>query len=123
MTVGSENDATNVLRKSDLGVSQHHHYYRSSSKDSVIDKYCGKDREDVDRFLRAVQRRIDRNIEISKNYSREEQKADQVALTHRHFGSRVREYIHSLKGYWEEEPGRVKEARVSLPDVWSEFDQ
>jgi len=37
------------------------------AKDSVItEKFRGKDGEDVDRFLRVVQRLMDRNLEIGK---------------------------------------------------------
>jgi len=101
--------------------SQHHHYYRSDSKDSVIiDKFRGKAGEDVDRFLRAVQRRMNRNLETGKYYSEEEQNTDHVALIHRHCGSRVREYIRSLKGNWEEEPVRVTEALTCRYRIFGE---
>jgi len=84
---------------------------RTSSKDSVInEKFRGKRGEDVERFLRAVQRRMNRNLEANKYYSDEEQNADHVALIHKNCGSRVREYIRSLKGNWEVEPDRVEEA-------------
>jgi len=55
---------------------------------------------------------MNRNLEIGQYYSEEEQNADNVALIHRHCGSRVREYIRSLKGNWEEEAIRAKEALV-----------
>ena len=93
--------------------SQHHYYYRSRSKNNVIiDKLRGKTGEDVERFLRAVQRSIDKNLETGRYNSEEEQNTDHVALINRHCGSRVREYIRSLKGNWEEEPLRVKEALI-----------
>jgi len=77
----------------------------ASSKDSVIiEKFQGKRGDEVERFLRAVQRRMNRNLEANKYYTDEEQNADHVALIHKNCGSRVREYIRSLKGNWEEEP-------------------
>lgn len=93
------------------GVVPQYLFVRSSSKDNVlIDKFRGKPGEDVERFLRAVQRRMSRNLEMGKYYSENEQKDDHVAIIHRHCGSRVREYIRNLKGNWEEEPERVREA-------------
>jgi len=64
----------------------------------------------VERFLRAVQRRMNRNLEANKYYTEDEQNTDHVALIHRNCSSRVREYIRSLKGNWEEEPDCVQEA-------------
>jgi len=67
MTLVRERSDKRVTEESDLGVSQDHHYYWSSAKDSVItEKFRGKDGEDVDRFLRVVQRLMDRNLEIGK---------------------------------------------------------
>jgi len=88
---------------------------RTSSKDSVIiEKFRGKRGEDVERFLRAVRRRMNRNLEANKYYTDEEQNADHVALIHKNCGSRFREYIRSLKGNWEEELDRVEKALKCL---------
>jgi len=87
---------------------------RTSSKDSVIiEKFRGKRGDDVERFLRAVQRRMNRNLEANKYYTEEEQNTDHVALIHRDCSSRVREYIRSLKGNWEEEPLQTESRRPS----------
>jgi len=67
-----------------------HLCYRASSKDSVIiEKFRGKRGDDVERFLRAVQRRMNRNLEANKYYTDEEQNADHVALIHKNCGSRI----------------------------------
>jgi len=72
---------------------------QTSSKDSlIIQKFWGKRGDDVERFLRAVQRRMNRNLEANKYYTEDEQNTDHVALIHRNCSSRVWEYIRSLKG-------------------------
>jgi len=96
----------------DGGLVPQHLCCRASSKDSVIiEKFWGKRGDDVERFLSAVHRRVNRNLEANQYYTDEEQNADHIALIHKNCGSRVREYIRSLKGNWEEEPNRVEEAR------------
>jgi len=55
---------------------------------------------------------MDTNVENGKYTSKDEQAADHVALINRHCGSKVREFLRSLKGNWEEDPTRVREGLV-----------
>lgn len=78
----------------------------------VIDKFRGKAGDDIDRFLGTIQRQMDGNVQNGKYNSDAEQYADHVALINRHCGSKVREFIRSLKGTWEEEPTGAQDGLI-----------
>jgi hypothetical protein len=62
--------------------------------------------------MRAIRRRLEREVDGGKYYSEKSMNADHVAFINSNCGSRVRKFIRSLKGNREADPNRVQKDLV-----------
>jgi len=93
--------------------SRHRRSLRSLTYPLIITTFEGKSGDGIDRFLARIKRRIDTNAGSGKYRSEEGKNAEHVAMIYTHCGSRVRKFLCTLDGNWEEEPDRVQDVLVS----------
>lgn len=78
----------------------------------VIKKFRGTSGEDVERFLKNVKRKIDRNAQNGQYKTDEEKDEEHVSEIYDRCGSRVKEFLDGLDGDWEAEPDRVRDRLI-----------